>query len=152
MKRNTTEQNREKAKKRENINSLDDYQTYVATKNGRMFVTFAERYTISAASDDSQKTACMRLLWVMLGEIGQEKKISPEYATTYPILHKQFCEFEKYNYHAEAFINLVENHYPCVLVGDTSGQAYKFFVGLENMQAKDADSIRKYCEKYRKKK
>lgn len=152
MKRNTTEQNREKAKKRENINSLDDYQTYVATKNGRMFVTFAERYAVSATSDESQKTACMRLLWVMLGEIGQEKKISPEYATSYPILHKQFCEFEKYNYHSEAFINLVENHYPCVLVGDTSGQAYKFFVGLENMQSKDANAIRKYCEKYREEK
>lgn len=151
MKRNTTEQNRETVKKGK-INTLDDYQTYVATKNGRMFVTFVERYAVSAASDESQKTACMRLLWVMLGEIGQEKKISPEYATSYPILHKQFCEFEKYNYHSEAFINLVEKHYPCVLVGDTSGQAYKFFVGLENMQPKDANAIRKYCEKYRKEK
>lgn len=135
---------------KKNYNSLEDYRTYVVTDKGRMFVSFSERYGISATSDESQKTACMRLLWVMLGAVGQEKKISSVHATTYPILRKQFQEFPKYNYHQEAFIKLVENQYPCVLVGTISGQAYKFRNGLARAQTKNAGGVHKYCEKYMK--
>lgn len=140
-------------------NHLAGYRPYVITENGRMFVALSERYAISATSDESQKTACMRLLWVMLNEAGQKEKLTPSDKhtypkpvypeTSYPIRREQFEEFVDFDgKQKDLFVDLVKKQYPCVLVGDISGQAYKFFRGQEDMKFHNADEIRDYCVKY----
>ena len=49
-------------------NPLKDYQAYVITQDGKMLVNFSDLYAITRDSDKDQRTACMRLLWVMLSE------------------------------------------------------------------------------------
>lgn len=152
---------RKKNKKNNNEkNNLTDYRPYVVTKNGRMLVTLSERYAISATSDGSQETACMRLLWVLLNGVGQKGKfiisnkddsVYPQ--TSYPIRYEQFEEFVDYDgKQKDLFVELVKQQYPCVLVGDISGRAYKFCGGLEKIQKKNAADVRKYCENYSKEK
>lgn len=114
------------------INSLNKYETYVVTQDGKMLVTLSERYAITRESSVDQKTACMRLLWVMLGDTGQEKKTAPG-ETTYPILEKMFKQFVSYNANYDEFIDLVEEYYPCVLIGSETGKAEKFYDTLESM-------------------
>ncbi len=114
------------------VNSLNKYETYVVTQDGKMLVTLSERYAITGESSADQKTACMRLLWVMLGDTGQEKKTAPG-ETTYPILEKMFKQFVSYNASYDEFIDLVEEYYPCVLIGSETGKAEKFYDTLESM-------------------
>lgn len=126
-------------------NPLSSYKTYVVTKDNRMLVTLSERYAITAESSENQKTACMRLLWVMLGEAGQEKKNAPD-ETTYPILRSVFQEFPSYNANYSGFINLVKKQYQCVLVGDLTGKIHRFSEGLQN-ETDDA-RLQDYCEAF----
>ena len=68
----------------------------------------------------------------MLGDTGQEKKTAPG-ETTYPILEKMFKQFVSYNASYDEFIDLVEEYYPCVLIGSETGKAEKFYDTLESM-------------------
>ena len=140
-------------------NHLVGYRPYVVTENGRMIVALSERYAITAASDENQKTACMRLLWVMMNAAGQKAKFIPsdKHAnpkpvypeTSYPIRREQFEEFVDYDVKQKhLFIELVKKQYPCVLIGDISGQADKFLSGQEKIKIQNADKIRDYCVKY----
>lgn len=136
------EANRDKEK---GANPLSGYKTYVVTQNGKMLVDFSERYAITEASGEDQKIACMRLLWVMLSEIGQAKKNAPA-QTTYPILRSVFEEFPSYNANYDGFIRLVNGYNECVLVGDEDGKAQIFVSGLEDKAKKE--EIQSYCEGY----
>lgn len=126
-------------------NPLKGYDTYVITQDDKMLVTFSERYAITDESSENQQIACMRLLWVMLGEKGQNKKTAPS-ETTYPILRSQFEEFDTYNNKYGDFEKLVNENYQCVLVGDLTGKVQKFVAGLGSIT--DDDKIQDYCEQY----
>lgn len=126
-------------------NPLSSYQTYVVTQDGKMLVDFSERYAITGASDKNQRIACMRLLWVMLSEIGQAKKNAPG-QTTYPILRSMFEEFPSYNANYDGFIRLVDDYNECVLAGSDDRQAQVFVSGLQD-RAKE-EKIQSYCEEY----
>ena len=126
-------------------NPLNRYKTYVVTQDNKMLVTFSERYAITKESTENQKTACMRLLWVMLGETGQEKKTAPD-ETTYPILKSMFNQFGAFNANYDGFINMVNEYHECVLVGNLTGKIEKFSSGLG--EAVDVEEIQEYCLKY----
>lgn len=126
-------------------NPLKDYQAYVITQDGKMLVNFSERYAITRDSDKDQRTACMRLLWVMLSESGQSKKTAPG-ATTYPILRSAFQEFPTYNGGYGSFIKLVENYSECMLVGSETRDAQKFADGLGKKASEE--ELWSYCEEY----
>ena len=133
------------------VNPLNKYETYVVIQDGKMLVTLSERYAITSESSVDQKTACMRLLWVMLGDTGQEKKTAPG-ETTYPILKKMFNDFTKYNSGYDEFIDLVDEYYPCVLIGRETGKAEKFSDMLESMpedeNMSEGEKIQKCYENY----
>ena len=126
-------------------NPLNRYKTYVVTQDNKMLVTFSERYAITKESTENQKTACMRLLWVMLGETGQEKKTAPG-ETTYPILKSMFNQFGAFNANYDGFINMVNEYHECVLVGELTGKIEKFSTGLGDTA--DTEEIQEYCVKY----
>lgn len=126
-------------------NPLNGYQTYVVTQDGKMLVDFSEKYAITGKSSKNQKIACMRLLWVMMSEIGQAKKNAPG-QTTYPILRSVFEEFPDYNANYDGFIRLVSNYGECVLLGSENRQAQVFVSGLKDKTKEE--KIRDYCEEY----
>jgi len=126
-------------------NPLNGYQTYVVTQDGKMLVDFSEKYAITGKSSKNQKIACMRLLWVMMSEIGQAKKNAPG-QTTYPILRSVFEEFPDYNANYDGFIRLVSNYGECVLLGSENRQAQVFVSGLKGKTKEE--KIRDYCEEY----
>lgn len=126
-------------------NPLSGYQTYVITQDDKMLVNFSERYAITGESSENQRIACMRLLWVMLSEIGQAKKNAPG-QTTYPILRSTFEEFPSYNANFDGFIRLVNNYNECILVGSENRMAQLFVSGLKD-KAKE-EEIQSYCEGY----
>ncbi|MGN1168345.1 MAG: serine/threonine protein kinase [Lachnospiraceae bacterium] len=129
-------------------NPLINYKTYVVTNDdGKMLVKFSEKYAITGESSADQQTACMRLLWVMMGDVGQQKKTAPA-ATTYPILKKQFDAFATYNANYKGFGRLVSDLHDCVLIGDVTGEVSEFMSGLRNEKAVTEEEIQTYCEKY----
>ena len=87
----------------------------------------------------------MRLLWVMLSEIGQAKKTAPG-ETTYPILCSMFEEFPSYNANYDGFIRLVGDYNECVLTGSEARTAQSFIDGLGEKALEE--EIQDYCEGY----
>lgn len=126
-------------------NPLNGYQTYVVTQDGKMLVNFSEKYAITGKSGKNQKIACMRLLWVLMSEIGQAKKNAPG-QTTYPILRSVFEEFPDYNANYDGFIRLVSNYGECILAGKEKRQAQVFVSGLKDKTKEE--KIRDYCEEF----
>ncbi len=124
-------------------NPLSSYKVYVVTQDGRMLVDFSERYAITRESSQDQQIACMRLLWVMLSEIGQAKKLAPG-QTTYPILRGTFEEFPSYNAGFEGFVQMVTDYKECILAGKWGRSARKFVAGLEGKETKE--EMKSYCE------
>lgn len=126
-------------------NPLSGYKTYVVMQDHKMLVDFSERYAITEKSSKAQQIACMRLLWVMLSEIGQAKKNAPG-QTTYPILRSVFEEFPDYNANYDGFIRLVNDYHECILAGNENCMAQIFVSGLRDKAKKE--EIQEYCEKY----
>ncbi|MDE6851536.1 MAG: serine/threonine protein kinase [Lachnospiraceae bacterium] len=126
-------------------NPLSDYQTYVVTDQGKMLIILSERYAITRQSSDNQKTACMRLLWAMLSEKGQEKK-NGQSRTVYPIRRDSLKEFYKYNAGFGGLENLVLENHDCVVIGRETGMVGNFMQGLEAIS--DAEAVQEYCEQY----
>lgn len=124
-------------------NPLSGYEVYVVTQDGKMLVDFSERYAITGESSQDQQIACMRMLWVMLSEIGQAKKLAPG-QTTYPIFCGTFEEFPSYNAGFGGFVQMVADYKECVLVGKWGRSAQKFVFGLEGKETKE--EIKSYCE------
>lgn len=124
-------------------NPLSGYKVYVVTQDGKMLVDFSERYAITKESSRDQQIACMRMLWVMLSEIGQAKKLAPG-QTTYPIFCGAFEEFPSYNAGFEGFVQMVADYKECVLVGKWGRSARKFVSGLEGKETEE--EIKSYCE------
>ena len=126
-------------------NPVNNCTAYVVTQDGKMLVKYAERYAILASGSDEQKTACMRLLWCMLQETGQDKKANSG-DTTYPVLRSSFEDFPTYNSGYKDFVDLEKLRQPCVLVGVESQQADAFVDGIGKTE--DAKELKKYCSTY----
>ncbi len=131
--------------KEKGANPLSDYQTYVVTDKGKMLIILSERYAITRQSSDNQKTACMRLLWAMLSEKGQEKK-NGQRRTVYPIRRDSLKEFDRYNAGFGGLKDLILENYDCVVIGRETGQVGKFVQGLGSIS--DAKEVQEYCEQY----
>lgn len=130
-------------------NPVNNCIAYVVTQDKKMLVKYAERYAILAAGSEEQKTACMRLLWCMLQETGQEKKANSG-STTYPVLRSSFEKFPNYNSGYGDFVELEKLRQPCVLIGAESQQADVFVDGIGTTQ--DTKELKKYCSTYVKEK
>lgn len=134
------------ANTRKGANKLSDYKTYVVTDDeGRMLVEFSERYAITQASSSDQKTACMRLLWVMLSEVGQAQK-NQQKQTTYPIMRKMFEQFPTYNAGYEGFSELEQTRTQCITTGPNNRELLRFVSGLGKKQK--VEGIKKYTDGY----
>lgn len=130
-------------------NPVNNCIAYVVTQDKKMLVKYAERYAILAAGSEEQKTACMRLLWCMLQETGQEKKANSG-STTYPVLRSSFEKFPNYNSGYGDFVELEKLRQPCVLIGAESQQVDVFVDGIGTTQ--DTKELKKYCSTYVKEK
>lgn len=135
-------------------NPVADYDdARVVTHEDKMLVVFSERFAITGESTEDEQTACMRLLWVMLTQNGQDKKASSTGAMTYPMLKTCFADFENYNRKFGNFVTLVQNKNQCVLVGKTTGAIKEFAGGLTEVIAQEGTELtdtvlQNYCEEY----
>lgn len=127
------------------VNPLSDYKTYVVTNQGKMLILLSERYAITRQSTENQKTACMRLLWAMLSEKGQEKKTG-QGMTAYPIRRDDFNEFDQYNAGFDGLKKLVKKEQECVVIGRETGSAFDFMKGLNQINGEK--EIQDYCQQY----
>ena len=135
-------------------NPVSDYDdAAVVTCQDKMLVTLSERFAITGTSTEDEQTACMRLLWVMLTQNGQDKKATSTGALSYPILRSCLMDFEKYNRKFGKFVTLVQNKNQCILVGRLTGAMEVFSDGLkeiladENAQIDDT-LLQEYCAGY----
>lgn len=129
-------------------NVLDDYRVFVAGSNGKMLVSYEDRYAISADSTENKQTACMRLLWIMLGEAAQSNNYAADGSTPFPINKNSFNKFFEYNPEYKDFKSLVENRKNCVLIGRGSADIEKFEKGLSEKSLLNKKVIQDYCSKY----
>lgn len=129
-------------------NVLDDYRVSVATSNGNMLVSYEDRYAISADSTENKQTACMRLLWIMLGEAAQSNNYVADGNTPFPINKRSFDKFFEYNPKYEDFKSLVENRKNCILIGRSSADIEKFEKELSEKSLLNKKVIQDYCSKY----
>lgn len=126
-------------------NPITDYKVYVVTHEGKMLVTYSERYAVMKESSKDQQTACMRLLWVMQQEVGQARKTG-NVLTTYPIWRASFEQFPSYNAGYGDFVTLENGRQPCILMGNESGRAQRYVDGLGGQE--DMKELQAYSEKY----
>ena len=130
-------------------NPVSDYDdTAVVTCQDKMLVLLSERFAITGTSTEDQQTACMRLLWVMLTQNGQDKKATSTGALSYPILQTCLSDFEKYNRKFGRFVTLVQNKNQCVLVGRLTGEMGEFADGLQEILAQPEINdtvLQEYC-------
>lgn len=129
-------------------NVLDDYRVSVVTSNGEMLVSYEERYAISADSSENKQTACMRLLWIMLGEAAQSNNYVADGSTPFPINKNSFYKFFEYNPKYEDFKSLVENRKNCILIGRGSADIEKFEKELQEKSPLNKKVIQDYCSRY----
>ena len=132
-------------------NPVSDYSnTSVVTDDGRILVVLSERFAISDTATEDERTACMRLLWVMLTQNGQDKKATSTGAMTYPLLRSCLLDFENYNRKFGNFVTLVQDKTPCVLVTNATGAMDEFAKGLDTIAAQeepkmDDSVLQNYC-------
>ena len=129
-------------------NVLDDYRVSVVTGNGKMLVSYEDRYAISADSTKNKQTACMRLLWIMLGEAAQSNNYAADGSTPFPINRDAFNEFFRYNEKYKGFRSLVENRKACILIGRSSADIEYFEKGLSGKGSLNTKVIQDYCSEY----
>lgn len=129
-------------------NLLKDYRIYVITHNDKMLVEYSERYGITENSNDNQKTACKRLLYLMLQGTGQKKKEVYSSRTTFPIRSEQLENFVTIRTDMKSFINLCVKEYSCEIVGCVTGNMHKFAEGLGEMTEKQ--ELQNYCSEFTK--
>ena len=135
-------------------NPVSDYDdTAVVTCQDKMLVMLSERFAITGTSTEDEQTACMRLLWVMLTQNGQDKKATSTGALSYPILRICLSDFEKYNRKFGKFVTLVQSKNQCVLVGRQTGAMQEFAGGLQEILSQsdteiDDTVLQEYCAGY----
>lgn len=109
----------EENKNSKQINQAEKYSVQLVTQNGKMLVSYEDKFAISAESSRNKQIACMRLLWVCLLKPSQMKNYPSTADTPFPILRSVFDEFFTYNDKYKCFQNQIGK--PVFLIGD--GQA-----------------------------
>ncbi|MCM1245127.1 MAG: protein kinase [Roseburia sp.] len=131
------------------INQVDDYSVQVATQNGKMLVSYEDKFAISGESSRNRQIACMRLLWICLLESSQTENYSSTGKTPFPILKSAFDEFFKYNDKFECFQDMVGTS--ALLIGSGQAEILSFDEGLCNLSSGDLtqlNQVHKYCVEY----
>lgn len=129
-------------------NPLKDYRTYVITHKDKMLVEYSERFGITDSSTDDQKTACKRLLYLMLQGTGQKKKEVYSSETTFPIRIEQLEDFVAIRTDMKGFVNLYKEQHPCEVIGSITGNMYQFMKGLG--ETIDKQDLQNYCSEFTK--
>lgn len=130
-------------------NVMGDYQVSVAACNGKILLSYEDRYAISADSTKNQQTACMRLLWIMLGEAAQSNNYVADGSTPFPINSSAFAKFFDYNPKYKCLQNLIKSKNPdCVLIGRASADIESFERGMAKKELLNKKQIEDYCSQY----
>lgn len=139
------------SKKRDQV---EEYSVRVVTHNGKMLVTYEDKFAVSARSTRNKQIACMRLLLVCLLESSQTENYSAEGDTSFPILKSAFEEFFDYNPEFMCFHDMLREK--VLLIGDGQGEVTRFDADLcrvaESAGTKEIciNDIREYGREYSK--
>lgn len=141
---------------RKGKDQVADYTVGVVTHNGKMLVTYEDKFAVSARSTRNKQIACMRFLLICLLESSQTENYSAEGDTSFPILKSAFDEFFKYNPKFECFQNMVNKGEKVLLIGDGQGELARFDADLcrvaDSAGTKEIciNDIREYGREYSK--
>lgn len=130
-------------------NVMGDYQVSVVTSNGKILLSYEDRYAISADSKKNKQTACMRLLWIMLGEAAQSNNYVADGSTPFPINRSAFLKFFDYNPKYKCLQSLIKSKNPdCILIGRASADIEGFERGMAKKKPLNKKQIQDYCSQY----
>lgn len=130
-------------------NKVESFDTYIVLNDkGEMPVIYSERYGIRASSDKSQITACKRMLYVMMNEVAQEKKINTGIETTFPILKDQLEKFAETHNNMTDFKKLYGEKADVMIIGNITGDMYQYIKKADDSKIKEESALTQYCSEY----
>lgn len=133
------------------LNQVEDYSVRLVTQNGKMLVSYEDKFAISADSSRNKQIACMRLLWVCLLSPSQVKNHPADGDAPFPILKSEFDKFFEYNPKFICFQKQIQIGSPALLIGDGQAEIAAFDTGLcAYLGAKDISkkNINDFCAEY----
>lgn len=130
-------------------NKVENFDTYVVLNDkGEMPVIYSERYSIRASSDKDQITACKRMLYIMMNEVAQEKKINTGIATTFPILKDQLMKFAETHNNMTDFMELYKEQADVMIIGNITGDLYQYMKTADERKIAEENALTQYCSEY----
>lgn len=133
------------------LNQVEDYSVRLVTQNGKMLVSYEDKFAISADSSRNKQIACMRLLWVCLLSPSQVKNHPADGDAPFPILKSEFDKFFEYNPEFICFQKQIQIGSPALLIGDGQAEIAAFDTGLRAyLSEKDISkkNIEDFCVEY----
>lgn len=133
------------------LNQVEDYSVQLVTQDGKMLVSYEDKFAISAESSRNRQIACMRLLWVCLLSPSQVKHHPADGDAPFPILKSEFNKFFEYNPKFICFQEQIQIGSPALLIGDGQAEIAAFDAGLRAyLGAKDISkkNINDFCAEY----
>lgn len=130
-------------------NQVEAYSVRLVTQEGKMLVSYADKFAISAESSRNRQIACMRFLWACLLEPSQTKNFPSDGKTPFPILKSAFDDFFQYNDKFECFHKQIGQE--VFLIGDGQAEIAAFDTGLRGyLRQKDVSkkNIKDFCAQY----
>jgi len=130
-------------------NQVEDYSVRLVTQDGKMLVSYEDKFAISADSSRNKQIACMRLLWVCLLSPSQVKNHPADGDAPFPILESEFNKFFEYNKKFKCFKNQIGS--PALLIGDGQAEIAAFDTGLRAYLSEKGileKNIEDFCVKY----
>lgn len=130
-------------------NKVENFDTYVVLNDKEeMPVIYSERYSIRASSDKDQITACKRMLYIMMNEVAQEKKINTGIATTFPILKDQLMKFAETHNNMTDFMELYKEQADVMIIGNITGDLYQYMKTADEGKIAEENALTQYCSEY----
>ena len=129
-------------------NLVDDVQINIVTHDNKMLVEYAERSGLVEGLSKNQDIACKRLIYLMLQEIGQKKKVVFSSETAFPIRVEQLENFEAIRSDMKDFVTLYNASYSCEIIGPVTGNMFRFVNGLGTIT--DKQELQNYCSEFTK--
>lgn len=130
-------------------NQVEDYSVRLVTQNGKMLVSYEDKFAISADSSRNKQIACMRLLWVCLLSPSQVKNHPADGTAPFPILKSEFDKFFEYNKKFKCFQNQIGKE--VLLIGDGQAEIAAFDTELRAYLSNKGilgKNIEAFCVKY----
>lgn len=130
-------------------NQVEAYSVRLVTQEGKMLVSYADKFAISAESSRNRQIACMRLLWACLLEPSQTMNFPSDGKMPFPILKSSFDDFFQYNDKFECFHKQIGQE--VFLIGDGQAEIAAFDTGLRGyLRQKDVSkkNIKDFCAQY----